>query len=147
LPRLVSRAGIAVAAVCLVAWLGFIAFGPINRDRVDRPVDAGRLVEEYGPGPDQQFAWVAGGGLATPRWLVLYWNMPLRSLTPEIMDRPVSEAKLHDVAKPDDLVLMDLRKVPKWLPATIESQAVHTDGEYALFRVADLKAAEIPIPQ
>jgi len=135
LPARVTVLGAGVAGLALAAWLGYIAVGKIDYNYVDRPTDAGTLVSQNGPAPGQTTAWVTGGGLSTPRWLAYYWDLPTGGITPQVL--------ADNKANPDDLVLMDTRRVPTWLPKTIGDRAVAKQGPYALFRVADLRAAEI----
>ncbi|MEV4533586.1 hypothetical protein AB0J82_07125 [Asanoa sp. NPDC049518] len=136
--RVPSRAtlvGTAAAGLALVAALAVIVTGPVDRRYVEDPTDAGALVSENGPGPGQKVAWVAGGGLSTPRWYAYYWDLAPKGVTPEILD--------GTEGNPTDLVLMDLRRVPKWLPPNIGDRAFAKDGTYALIKFSDLKAAEI----
>ncbi|SNS86513.1 hypothetical protein SAMN05421812_102114 [Asanoa hainanensis] len=136
--RVPSRAmlvGTAAAGLALVAALAVIVTGRVNRVYVDEPTDVGTLVSKNDPGPGQEFAWIAGGGLSTPRWYAYYWNLEPESVTPEVLD--------GTTAKPTDLVLMDLRRVPKWLPKNIGDRASAKDGDYALVKMSDLKSAEI----
>ncbi|GAA1871635.1 hypothetical protein [Asanoa iriomotensis] len=124
-----------VTALALVVALGTIVLGRTNRVYVDGPADAGRLVSQHTPAPGQQTAWLAGGGLSTPRWYAYYWNLPPKSVTPETL--------ATNQANPPDLVLMDLRRIPNWLPKTIGDRALDREGSYALLRIADLKAAQL----
>jgi len=135
LPARVTVIGAALAGLALAAWLGYLATGIVDRNYVERPTAAGTLVSEHGPAPGQTMAWVAGGGISTPRWLAYYWDLEPKALTPEVL--------AAGRANPDDLVLMDLRRIPTWLPKTIGDRAVAREGSYALLRIADLKAAQI----
>jgi hypothetical protein len=135
LPAKLTLAGASAAGLLMVAWLGFIVLGRIDHNYVETPTDAGTLVSHHDPAPGQTTAWVAGGGLSTPRWFAYYWDMSPKGVNPEVL--------ASNQANPTDLVLMDLRRVPTWLPKTIGDRAVATQGHYALIRISDLKAAEI----
>ena len=135
LPGRFSLIGAGVAGLGLAAALGVVVLGASNRNYVESPTAAGTLVSEHDPAPDQTVAWVAGTGLSTPRWFTYYWDMAPMAVTPEVL--------ASNQANPDDLVLIDLRKPPKWVPKTIGDRAAATEGHYALIRIADLKAAEI----
>ncbi|MEV4618681.1 hypothetical protein AB0J74_08260 [Asanoa sp. NPDC049573] len=135
LPGKLTLVGATAAGLVLTAWLAFIVTGKTDRSYVETPTDAGTLVSQHDPAPDQTVAWVAGGGLSTPRWFAYYWDMAPKAVTPEVL--------ASNQANPDDLVLMDLRKVPTWLPKTIGDRAAAKQGHYALLRISDLKAAEI----
>lgn len=130
----VRLTGSAAVGVLLLVYFATLVFGPASQKNLAEPIDAGRLVAEHPPAPGQRAAWVTGGGLTTPRWLAYYWQLSPKGLTdPEA---------LHGAdARPEDLVLMDLRRRPAWLPSSIGEQAVAREGHYALFRVADLRAA------
>ncbi|MEV0715888.1 hypothetical protein [Asanoa sp. NPDC050611] len=122
----------AAAGLALLVTLAVVAYGRTNRTYVDRPSDAGRLVSQHRPAPGQQTAWLAGGGLSTPRWYAYYWNLAPKTVTPATLAE----------ANPTDLVLMDLRKIPSWLPKNIGDRALDRKGFYALFRISDLEAAQ-----
>lgn len=131
--RTVRRAAGALVAAGLAGYLGVLVAGPVRRDLLTVPAEAGRLAAEHRPPAGQRYAWTAGDGLTTPRWLAYYWRLAPRELDPEVLG--------SGRARPEDLVLMDLRARPEWLPESIDRRAVARGGPYAVFRVAELRAA------
>ncbi|GIF72899.1 ArnT family glycosyltransferase [Asanoa siamensis] len=127
--------GTAAAGLALLAALLVVVTGRIDRVYVSDPANVGKLVVAHDPAPGQKFAWVAGGGLSVPRWYAYYWSLKPQDVTPE-------KLAAND-GNPTDLVLMDLRKVPKWLPKNIGDRAVDKRGTYAFFHMSDLKAAVV----
>jgi hypothetical protein len=111
-----------------------MVFGPTRQSQMNGPSDAGRLVTEHAPAAGQKVAWFSR--LPTPRWLAYYWDLSPTEITPQNLN--------SDRARPEDLVVMDLRRMPTFIPASIAPKAVARVGDYALFRVADLRAAMTP---
>lgn len=140
LSRLVGRRSVRLVAVALVwaalgTYLGAgLVVGPVRNRLLTEPTQAGRLVAEHPPPAGQRYAWIAGTSVTTPRWLVYYWRLAPRSLTAERL-------RSDPTARPEDLVLMNVRQRPDWLPESVEALAVDRDGPYALFPVATLRAA------
>jgi hypothetical protein len=135
--RLDSRAalfGSAAAGLALVLAFAVMVFGPTRQSQMNGPSDAGRLVTEHAPAAGQKVAWFSR--LPTPRWLAYYWDLAPTEITPQNLN--------SDRARPEDLVVMDLRRMPTFIPASIAPKAVARVGDYALFRVADLRAAMTP---
>ncbi|WBB96740.1 MULTISPECIES: hypothetical protein [unclassified Solwaraspora] len=126
-PTLVSASAGIAAGVGLSVAFGAIALGPTARDYVYEPADAGRLVDAYAPGPQQQRAWVMN--ISTPRWVAYYWDLPPAVMSPDVLSQ----------AQPDDLILFrtDLRQ--GWVPESVP--VVDTEGRYGLLRVADIRSA------
>ncbi|ROO52645.1 hypothetical protein EDC02_7584 [Micromonospora sp. Llam0] len=124
--RVSASAGIA-AGVGLSVAFGTIALGPTARDYVYGPADAGRLVDAYAPGPQQQRAWVMN--ISTARWVAYYWDLPPAVMSPDALSQ----------AQPDDLILFrtDLRQ--GWVPESVP--VVASEGRYGLLRVADIRSA------
>lgn len=127
-PRVFTVAA-AVAGAVLAAAFAVMILGPIGQDRVYRPADAGALVSTHPPTSGQRFAWST---FSAPRWLSYYWDLPPRAFT---------EDALREDARPDDLVVVNLRRLPAWLPAAVVPSAIATDGNYGLFRAGDLQRA------
>lgn len=126
-PTLVSASAGIAAGIGLSVAFGTIALGPTARDYVYEPADAGRLVDAYAPGPQQQRAWVMN--ISTPRWVAYYWDLPPAVMSPDVLSQ----------AQPDDLILFrtDLRQ--EWVPESVP--VVDTEGRYGLLRVADIRSA------
>ncbi|MFC6019630.1 ArnT family glycosyltransferase [Plantactinospora solaniradicis] len=140
LSRIVGRRSAGLVTVVLIwaalgTYLGAgLVAGSVRHRLLTEPTQAGRLVAEHPPAAGQRYAWVAGTSVTTPRWFAYYWRLAPRMLTAETL-------RTDPTARPDDLVLMNLRQRPDWLPASIEARAVARDGPYALFPVATLRAA------
>ncbi|AVT39067.1 glycosyltransferase family 39 protein [Plantactinospora sp. BB1] len=119
-----------LAGAALGAYLGMLVVGPARHRLLDEPAGAGRLVAGHPPPAGQRYAWIAGTGATSPRWLAYYWRLTPRQLT---------AATLHtEPTRPEDLVLVNLAKRPEWLPASVESRAVAREGPYALVPFAAL---------
>ncbi|MEQ4302788.1 hypothetical protein ABNF97_15545 [Plantactinospora sp. B6F1] len=123
----------ALVGTALGAYLGVLVIGPPRDRLVDEPARAGRLVAGHPPPEGQRYAWVAGAGVTSPRWLAYYWRLKPRLLTATTLRT--------EPTRPEDLVLIDLRKRPGWLPESADTHAVARDGPYALFPVAVLSSA------
>ncbi|MEN3610416.1 hypothetical protein AAH979_12770 [Plantactinospora sp. ZYX-F-223] len=131
--RRVRVTAAALVGTALGAYLGMLVLGPDRQRLLDEPAQAGRLVARHPPPAGQRYAWVAGTGATSPRWLAYYWRLKPRLLT---------AATLHtEPTRPEDLVLVNLRNRPDWLPESAEARAVARDGPYALFPVAVLASA------
>ncbi|MEO3927490.1 hypothetical protein ABGB07_27000 [Micromonosporaceae bacterium B7E4] len=123
----------ALVGTALGAYLGMLVLGPDRQRLLDEPARAGRLVAGHPPPAGQRYAWVAGTGATSARWLAYYWRLKPRLLT---------ATTLHtEPTRPEDLVLVNLHKRPDWLPESAEARAVARDGPYALFPVAVLIGA------
>ncbi|MDG4764978.1 hypothetical protein O7632_12840 [Solwaraspora sp. WMMD406] len=127
LPRLAVGTGTVAAGTGLAVAFGAIVFGPMARDYVYRPADAGRLVAAHQPGPDQRRGWVVG--ITTPRWVSYYWGLPPQALHPDLLDEAGS----------DDLVLFRPDRRPDWIAPSVPT--IDTEGGYGLTRVGDIRAA------
>jgi hypothetical protein len=127
--RVTAAAGLTL----LVVVLGGVGAGraDIVATYVTEPQAAGDLVRSTGPAPSQTTAWTTGG-IAAPRWLSLYWDLPPGRVT----------AGTVTEAAADDLVLVRLDRVPAWLGdrAAVEASAEHLRGRYALVTAGDLAA-------
>ena len=132
LPR---RAGVAAAGLAGLALLvAFVALvrGPMAEEYVTRPLAAGRLVSAHVPDPDQRRAWHISFGAI--RWLAYYWDLPPGKVTPDSVGQ----------ARPDDLALLHLDRIPDWLGPSIRDHLVARDGSYALVRIRDVRAQLVP---
>ncbi|MGI5147480.1 ArnT family glycosyltransferase [Plantactinospora sp. CA-294935] len=131
--RRVRVTAAALVGTALGAYLGVLVLGPDRQRLLDEPAQAGRLVAGHPPPAGQRYAWVAGTGATSARWLAYYWRLKPRLLT---------ATTLHtEPTRPEDLVLVNLHKRPDWLPESVEARAVARDGPYALFPVAVLISA------
>jgi hypothetical protein len=128
LPAKVAVAGAVLAGLGLFATFVPMAFGPTSQQYLYRPVDAGELVAAHPPPATQEYAWHAD--LSVPRWLAYYWDLHPVEMTAE---------RLVEQAHPTDLVVARLSRLPDWLPTGV--RPVAQEGQYALFRVADIRAA------
>jgi hypothetical protein len=115
------------AGLVLVIGFATMVFGETGQRYLREPTDAGRLAETYQPPSSQEYAYHAG--LGAPRWLAYYWDLRPRN---------VSES-LPPTAGPTELVIVDLTRLPEWLPASVE--VAGRQGRYAVIRVADIRAA------
>jgi hypothetical protein len=124
------RVGVAaLVALGLVAAFAVMVRGPMARDYINAPLDGGTLVEAHGPAPGQARAWHISFGAV--RWLAYYWDLPPAKVLPDNAS----------MARPDDLALMHLDRIPEWLPASVGDHAVAREGRYVLVRMADVQAA------
>ncbi|WP_422773169.1 hypothetical protein ACN28C_09665 [Plantactinospora sp. WMMC1484] len=127
------RVGVATAVLvgaALATYLGVLVAGPDRHRLLSEPAQAGRLVAGHPPPPGQRYAWVAGDGASSPRWLAYYWNLPPRLLTAATLT--------SEPTRPEDLVLVDLRRPPEWLSGPVEAGAVARAGPYVLVPVSVL---------
>lgn len=132
--QLVQGRGGAASAVVIAALL--VVLGAVHGLRDDVPARyltgpqaAGELVRASGPGPQQTVAWRTDG-IAAPRWLSFYWDLPPGQLAPDRLD------ELRD----DDLVLVRLERAPDWAgdPDELAAGAVERRGGYLLVRGGEL---------
>lgn len=130
LPGKAARLGASVLTLLLAIGLATVIWGPAAREQLYRPTDAGRLVADHRPAPDQRYAW--HGGLSAPRWLAYYWNREPRVATPE---------RLASEAEAADLVVLDLSRLPDWLADSASPSPVARQGRYVLVRVDVLREA------
>jgi len=123
---------VTAVAVCaaLAVFVASMALGGVGDRYYYRPARAGDLVMETPPAAGQQYAW--NSGLPAARWLAYYWDLPPRTITVKA---------LTERGNPDDLVVLRLDDLPAWLPRSVATHAVRTEGNYALVRVADVLAA------
>ncbi len=96
---------------------------------VHRPTEAGRLIETAALSPDQRFAWSVG----FDDLLVLsyYLVRPTRVLT------DVEVGVLAD----DELIFVDLERLPDWYPVVTAPDAVTSRDGFAFVRAAALREA------
>jgi hypothetical protein len=126
----VARLGLLAAGAGLAVALAVMVFGGTAQEYLYRPTDAGRLVVDNPPPPGQEYAWY--GRFDPPRWLAYYWDLPPRPLTPQL---------LASQARPGDVVMVKRDQLPDWWPGWDALSPVAQEGDYALFRIADLRAA------
>ncbi|GIG89650.1 hypothetical protein Pen02_45860 [Plantactinospora endophytica] len=136
--RWLARRPVRVTVALLVGtalgtYLGVLVVGPDRQRLLEEPAQAGRLVAGHPPPAGQRYAWVAGTGATSPRWLAYYWRLKPRLLTATTLTAAPT--------RPEDLVLVNLRRRPDWMPESVEAQAVARAGPYALFPVAVLRDA------
>ena len=120
------------AAVVLVVGVTGLVRAEVPQEYFTQPEAAGNLVRDVGPADGQAIAWRTSG-IATPRWLSWYWQLPSEEVTAETLPR----------VGPQELVLVRLDRVPEWLgpPETLGSAAVERRDGYALFTGAALQQA------
>lgn len=137
--RIPTGVGAAVgllAAVVLLGTLWGVSTGRTHTVFLDRPAQAGELLDANEPADGARWAWVAPG-VNTPRWVSYYWDLPVRTLT---------EALLDDL-QPDDLVLVNKARVPEHIPAAAVAAAVDETQRYALVSgaaIADARSQSSP---
>lgn len=119
-------AGLLVVVLALGAWSGLRADIPSRY--LTGPERAGTLVRSVGPAPGQEVAW-RGPGLATPRWLSYYWQLPPGELDPDQL------AELDPTLR----VLVRTDRLDTLAPTLPEVLA--RDGDYAVVTVGQLRAA------
>jgi hypothetical protein len=124
--------GVSAAAVGLVLalFVASMALGSVGDRYYYQPARAGGLVMETPAAVGQRYAW--NSGLPAARWLAYYWDLPPRTITVKA---------LTTRGNPNDLVVLRLDRLPDWLPKSVATHAVKTEGNYALVRVADVLAA------
>jgi hypothetical protein len=117
------------AGLLLVVGFGGFVRGEVAATYASEPRAAGTLVRDTDPADGQTRAWHTG--LAAPRWLSFYWNLPPGDL---------SEGGLGDVAD-DELVLVRTDRLPDWLDdaGAVSGASRHERGRYALLTGADLR--------
>jgi hypothetical protein len=115
--------GVAFGAVVLVLGAGGALVTNVPSRYLLNPEEAGNLARATQPAAGQQAAWRTSG-MAAPRWLSFYWDLP-----PSLVDR----AGASEVPA-DDLVMVRLDTAPRWLgdPAVIRSSAQEVRGDYAV---------------
>lgn len=127
LSRVLAIAGTTGLVGLLGVGFGTMVFGDTAHRYLASPASAGQLVIDNPPAAGQQQAWHYQ--VPAPRWYAYYWDLHQRQISPR---------RLADEARPDDLVLLDLDRLPQWLPESVGSRAVARQGHYALFRAEDL---------
>jgi hypothetical protein len=127
-----SRTALGLAVGVLIAGVG--AAGALAADVPSRyvlaPQAAGDLARATEPAPGQQRAWRTAG-MAAPRWLSLYWDLP-----------PALVGRAEVIEVPDaDLVLVRLDTLPGWLGdrAQVRDAATRLEGDYAVLTGRALK--------
>jgi len=74
-------------------------------------------------------------GIDPPRWASHYWGLPITRVTLPALAG----------ARPDDLVVILVGRVPEWFPTDYERRLVAREGDYGLIRVADILPADSPV--
>lgn len=118
-----------VAALALTIGAAVLYDG-VSQQYHYQPTDAGRVAVAHQPPSGQQYAWHLRL-THYPRWLAYYWDLP---------PRPLRADRLADEAQPDDVVLVNLARLPDWLPDPIGVAPVDQEGHYAIYRAADLRS-------
>jgi len=112
-----------LAGVLLVAGAAHGLGERIPGTYLTGPAAAGELVRTHGPAAGQEHAWHTSG-LAAPRWLSLYWDLPPAEVTEDTAG----------TVPADDLAVVNLDRIPGWLGgrASVREAAVRVEGSYAL---------------
>ncbi len=129
LPRVGRTVGAGAVGIALAVAFAALATGPVASTYIYQPLAAGRLVSSHPPPQGQQHAWHISFGAI--RWLAYYWDLSPGKITPDTLPQ----------ARPQDLVLVHLERIPEWLRPSIRDHLVARDGVYALVRVSDIRAA------
>jgi hypothetical protein len=117
---------VVVAAVVLTFVL--TVTGPYQNREFVRGSAAGALASAHEPSPSPRQFFM---GIDGPRWASWYWDRRVRELTPELLPEAGSKA----------LVVVNLDRLPEWLPDDVVEVAIEQEGDYALFTVRDLRRA------
>ena len=132
---------VGVGVLILLVGIGGLVRAEVPATYLGGPEAAGDLARATSPAADQRAAWRTDG-LAAPRWLSLYWDLP-----PAVVERDGLDA-----VGADHLVFVALDRVPPWLDAgELRATAVDREGGYAvvtgdhLRRLAD-EGGETPSP-
>lgn len=121
--------GLLAVVLTAGAWSGLAADVPARY--LSGPAQAGTLVRTVPPAAGQAVAW-RGPGIATPRWLSYYWQLPPGEITAAALgELPGSDRVLVRTDRLEDLTAD--------LPGS-----VGTAGSYAVVTVAQLRAAPAP---
>ena len=128
LPRLWRGiAGLVVAAAVVLTFVVTVT-GPYQNREFVRGSAAGALASAHEPSPSPRQYFIGTDG---PRWASWYWDRRVRELTPELLPGAGGAA----------LVVVNLDRLPDWLPDDLAEVAIDQEGEYALFTVRDLRGA------
>ena len=123
-----KRIAIGMAAcVLMLAAVGFARLPPYRDAYFRAPSDAGALLREVGPAPEQTVAWVAEGVDPVPRWVSYYWELPVTEVTGETV------AAVGDA----EFVLVRLDRAPSW--AVGQLVPVEQKNRYGLLTGAALR--------
>ncbi len=126
--RLPSSARPLAAAVAglvvLVSWWGLLS-GPTRDTFLADPARAGEIFAERQPEAGTTWVWITPG-VSTARWISYYWDLPVRTL---------QEQNLTDLG-PSDFVLVNIDRIPDYVPDVAFEQAVEINGRYALLPAA-----------
>lgn len=127
--RLRVPLGMAAAAVALVT-LAFVATGSTRHFYLDRPADAGVVLEQARETPEvaaAELVWFTSG-IWTPRWIAYYLDRPAWML---------DETTLDDVA-PTDVILVRNDRVPEFVPPSAMAEPLAAGEDYTLISAAAL---------
>lgn len=120
--------GLAVVLLAL-AVTGFARLPEYRDAYFHAPSDAGALIRQVPPAPDQTTAWVLEGVDPLPRWVSYYWDLPTTEIT---------ATNINHV--PDnELVLVRLDQMPPWASPDLRLEA--RKGRYALATGRTLRPA------
>lgn len=126
-PRSVPIAVTTLVAALLLGSFLAMAGGDDADVYVHRPTQAGRLIESTVIPPDQRFAWSIG--FTDLRVLSYYLDRPTRVLT---------DVELADLAD-DELIFVDLGRLPGWYPVVTAPVAVRRRDGFAFVRADTLR--------
>lgn len=121
--------GLAAAAVALVT-LVFVATGSTRDFYLDRPADAGAVLERALETPEvaeAELVWFTAG-IWTPRWIAYYLDRPAWML---------DETTLDDVAA-TDVILVRNDRVPEFVPPAALAEPLAAGEDYTLISAAGL---------
>ena len=114
----------------LVVGVAGLLVRDVPEEYFSAPEAAGDLVRDVPPAEGQTIAWRTSG-IATPRWLSWYWDLP----TAEIGVGSIEQVPAQD------LVLVRLDRAPEWLGdrAAVAEAALERRGGYVLTTAASLR--------
>ena len=119
--------GLWLIGLAAAGWIGFLSLGGTSQERFDGPASAGSLVQIVAPAPGQDRAFFAG--VAAPRWLSYYWDLPVGPLTPDLVQTLPAETR----------AIVYLEDLPSWIPDDVDDDAVAVEGDYAVVEVGALR--------
>ena len=110
-----------LGAVVLVTTLYGVVSGPVRRDYLAAPADAGKILEQMSSTPVSGRIWVTPG-IGSPRWVSYYLAVPVWTLRSDMIS----------YLERGDLVLVRIDRVPDHVPGGVLDTALLAEGRYRL---------------
>ena len=118
-----------LAGVGIAVTFAMMVAGPLGDRLIDRPTDAGHLIEAMDMPADQRVAWIVGFDF----FRVISYRL----------DRPVdaiTDVDLDGIGD-DEVVFVDLEALPDWYPERTMPEPVAERNGYAVVTVGHIRAA------